>query len=67
MGSMGMETKPNSKLNVIVDTFDKAGELVGTRTVDLYHYGTRDWLAKHNWWAMHNDCTVNQRPDTLTE
>lgn len=39
---------------VLVETFDSEGEVVGTREVDMYHYGTRDWLSGHMWWATHN-------------
>lgn len=53
-----------SNLMVIVDTVDSRGAIVGTRTVDMYHYGTRDWLSNHAWWAMHNGHTLTQRPVT---
>ncbi|OYV41145.1 MAG: hypothetical protein B7Z80_02715 [Rhodospirillales bacterium 20-64-7] len=42
-------------LYMSVKTFDgKTGKDIGERIVDLYHFGTRAWLAKHTWWAMHN-------------
>lgn len=53
-----------SNLMVTVETVDSMGEIVGTRTVDMYHYGTRDWLSNHAWWAMHNGHTLTQRPVT---
>lgn len=52
---------------VIVDTFDASGKQVGTRTVDMYHFGTRPWLSNHMWWAMHQGHTVNQRVVTNAE
>lgn len=55
MGFQEMGTKPQGKnLMVLVETFDSEGEVVGTREVDMYHYGTRDWLSGHMWWATHN-------------
>lgn len=53
-----------SNLFVIVDTIDDKGTTIGTRTVDMYHFGTRDWLSNHAWWAMHNGHTITQRPVT---
>lgn len=54
------KTPLGKSLHVNVDTFDKAGAQIGTRMVDMYHYGTRQWLANHTWWAMHNGHTVKQ-------
>lgn len=59
-----MGTKQQANLMVVVDTIDAKGEKIGTRTVDMYHYGTRDWLYGHMWWAMHNGHTVTQKPIT---
>lgn len=45
----------NRNLYVSVNTFDgDKGAQIGTRVVDMYHYGTRNWLANHLWWATHN-------------
>lgn len=45
-------------LFISVRTFDAEGKTVGERIVDMCHYGTRDWLSKHLWWATHNGhCT----------
>ena len=52
----------NRNLFVTVNTYGQDGKQVGTRVVDMYHYGTRNWLANHTWWAMHNNCTVEQMP-----
>jgi len=40
-------------LYMTISTIDMNGKQVGFRLVDLYHYGTQAWLAKHHWWAMH--------------
>ncbi len=54
-----IETPKNSRtLYVRVDTFDIEGKTVGTRIVDMYHFGTNGWMQKHQWWAMHNGHTV---------
>lgn len=45
---------PERRLFIKVATFDHSDIKVGTRIVDMYHFGTRNWLAGHNWWAMHN-------------
>ena len=45
--------QPRQELFVLVETFDVDGDQVGTRVVDMYHYGTKDWLTKHLWWATH--------------
>lgn len=57
-------------LYVTVNTYNTKGEQIGTRVVDMYHYGTRNWLQNHHWWAMHNACaveTVVATPDEVTE
>lgn len=41
-------------LFVSVITHDTKGEVIGERIVDMYHFGTRNWLHNHAWWAMHN-------------
>ena len=48
-------------LYVRVDTFNQAGQQIGSRVVDMYHFGTKDWLITHSWWAMHNGHSVEQR------
>lgn len=53
-------TQPEKNLYVRVDTFNTKGEQIGTRIVDMYHFGTRNWLQSHTWWAMHNSHTVKQ-------
>lgn len=45
--------RPKS-LFVRVDTLNAKDELIGTRIVDMYHFGTRNWLQNHTWWAVHN-------------
>ena len=43
---------------ISVRTFDEQGKTVGERIVDLCHYNTRNWIAKHLWWsATHGYCT----------
>lgn len=48
-------------LYVKVLTYDKDGKTIGTRIVDMYHYGTRNWLQNHIWWAMHNGHEIEQK------
>lgn len=48
----------NRNLYVAVNTYNPDGKQVGTRVVDMYHYGTRNWLQNHHWWAMHNSHSV---------
>jgi hypothetical protein len=43
-----------NNLFISVKTFDPQGRTVGERVVDMYHFGTRNWLQNHHWWAMHN-------------
>lgn len=45
-------------LYVTVNTYDPKNKQIGTRVVDMYHYGTRNWLSNHLWWATHNGHTV---------
>jgi len=47
------EGQPN-QLFASVDTYNIKGDRIGHRVVDMYHYGTRNWLQNHMWWAMHN-------------
>ena len=54
-------------LYVTVNTYDAKGKQIGTRIVDMYHYGTRNWTQNHLWWAMHNNCTVETMPSTDAE
>lgn len=51
-------TSPQN-LFISVKTFDgPSGKTVGERIVDMCHYGTRNWLSNHLWWATHNGhCT----------
>lgn len=49
-----MTDKTPASLYVSVKTFNPEGRTVGERIVDLYHFGTRNWLQNHHWWAMHN-------------
>jgi hypothetical protein len=62
-------TNPSSdrSLFVSVETFDNDNKSIGSRVVDMYHYGTRNWLQNHTWWAMHNSCVVETRPATEEE
>jgi len=54
-------------LFMTVSTVDQAGKAVGYRIVDLYHYGTRNWLMNHQWWAMHQGHLVEVCPATEAE
>lgn len=50
---------PQAKsLHIVVKTFGPDGRPTGERIVDMYHYGTRKWLQDHQWWAMHNDHSI---------
>lgn len=55
----------NKNLYVTVTVYDVKGKQIGVRVVDMYHYGTRNWLQNHFWWAMHNSHSV--QVDTSTE
>jgi len=58
----------SSNLYFVVRTFDAiTGHPMGERIVDLYHYGTNNWLAKHNWWAMHNGHSIELQPASPDE
>lgn len=48
-------------LYVKVLTYNKEGQTIGERIVDMYHYGTRNWLQSHIWWAMHNGHEIEQK------
>lgn len=48
-------------LFIKVQTFNLEGREIGTRIVDMYHFGTRNWLANHGWWAMHNCHQIEQK------
>jgi hypothetical protein len=48
----------SKNLYVTVTTYDAKGKETGVRVVDMYHYGTRNWLQNHCWWAMHNSQQV---------
>lgn len=50
------------KLYIKVDTFNPEGREIGTRIVDMYHFGTRGWLQNHYWWAMHNSHSIESNP-----
>lgn len=59
---------PQTKhLFIRVNAFNAEGREVGTRIVDLYHFGTRAWLQKHTWWAMHHGHVIEQQPATEDE
>ena len=45
-------------LYVTISTYGQDGKQIGSRVVDMYHYGTRNWLSNHLWWATHNSCAV---------
>lgn len=48
----------SNNLYIRVETFNTEGREIGTRIVDLYHTGTRNWMSNHQWWAFHNGHTV---------
>ena len=56
-----------NNLYISVKTFDSEGKVVGERIVDLYHFGTRNWLQNHHWWAMHNGHCVETNTATPDE
>lgn len=47
-------SQQSNNLYVTVKTYNSEGKAVGERIVDMYHFGTRNWLQNHHWWAMHN-------------
>lgn len=65
---MAQELPPQKQaqhLHIRVNTFNSAGEQIGTRLVDLYHYGTKAWLQNHTWWAMHNGHMVKHQLEEM--
>lgn len=54
-------------LYMTVCSFDPDGTEIGRRVVDQYHYGTRGWITKHLWWAMHNNKGVTIAPSEPDE
>lgn len=62
-------TNGNSQRNlyISVKTFDFEGKTVGERIVDMYHFGTRNWLQNHLWWAAHNNNCVETNVATDAE
>lgn len=58
---------PQQNLYMNVETFDAQGHTIGSRIVDLYHFGTRNWLQSHMWWAMHNGHCVEVNVATPTQ
>lgn len=55
-------------LFVKVNTFDnKDNSNIGTRIVDMYHFGTSNWMRGHAWWAMHNGHIVEITVATAEE
>ncbi|CAM6031244.1 unnamed protein product [Sphagnum compactum] len=66
-GGGGGGAKQQRNLFVLVETFNYGGEQIGTRIVDMYHFGTRNWLQNHHWWAMHNGHVVETRTATDEE
>lgn len=54
------QTQPKN-LYITIITYDgQTGKVIGQRVVDMYHYGTRNWLQNHIWWAMHHGHPVEQ-------
>lgn len=49
-----LQNSQTQNLYVKVLTFDGQGKTIGERIVDMYHYGTRNWLQNHLWWSTHN-------------
>jgi len=47
---------------LFVETFDEQGRPIGERIVDMYHFGTNKWIAKHLYWAVHNKASVEMTP-----
>jgi hypothetical protein len=62
-------TSPQDQNNLFISvkTFDTQGKTVGERIVDMYHFGTRNWLQQHTWWAMHNGHDVETKLATPDE
>lgn len=66
-GSAPATSSGPSNLFISVKTFDVEGKTVGERIVDMYHFGTRNWLQNHHWWAMHNGHCVETNVATTDE
>lgn len=41
-----------------VHTYDKDGQQIDQRVVDLSHNGARKWLMNHHWWALNQGFMV---------
>jgi hypothetical protein len=52
--SMDVAKKPERNLFIKVTTLNADNQEIGSRIVDMYHFGTKNWLQAHQWWAMHN-------------
>lgn len=61
------QQQQSKNLYVTVTTYDEKGKQSGVRVVDMYHYGTRNWMANHLWWATHNGQAVEVNLATQTE
>lgn len=59
LGVHAAQNTQTTNLYVSVNTYGPDGKQVGTRVVDMYHYGTRTWLQNHLWWAMHHGHSVD--------
>lgn len=59
--------KRAQNLFMSITSVDVGDNVVGYKIIDLYHYGTRSWLANHQWWAMHNNVSVEVRVATDEE
>lgn len=60
-------TDERKHLYFTVSNYAPDGKADSYRVVDLFHPNTRDWLAKHTWWAMHNDYTLDIQRATEDE
>ena len=59
------EAPANQNKYICIYTFEnKTGKTIGERIVDLFHYGTRNWIQQHIWWAMHNGHEIEVKPAT---
>lgn len=57
-----------SELYATICTYDQSGKQIGPhKVVDMYHFGTRDWVGKHLFWATHNNCIVEVQVSTEDE
>lgn len=50
-----------------VNTTDSTGASLGDRIVDIYHYGTHNWMQDHMWWAVHKGHVVTVTTATEAE